>query len=348
MKMIKKIGLCALLLTIGFGQLAAQEPDIMIDEFRHVPTDLTGSMRPINDNNGEACATIWFNVRDTTFVIFGNLGVLDRKPDPIKGGIRIWVPRGTRRLTIRHNGLFTREYEIPLRIESKMSYHTRLWATKDVPPPIEEPINPPIIEKKESVVIETPVIEKEAEVSELINPSKKPRSWAFQGYTSLGFNALSIMGPSVSFGVDINHHIIELSGVYGIKKTDNLYLYKGDNLIGDYRYRVMRGSLRYGYDIKAVDWVGIMPQVGIALNRFDIDVADVPNNTNKESKYTTSASAFAALRLSFGKRVKFHVTPEYDFGVYKSKHYKLVSEYDDDLKKWTDGFGINAGLILCF
>ena len=347
--MIRKIGLCALLLTIGLGQLAAQEHDIMIDEFKILDNGLFARTQPVYDNNGDACAIIWFNVRDTTFVIYGNLGVLKRTTtDPKRGGIWIWVPRGTRRLTIRHDGLFTREYEIPLRIESKMSYSARLWATKDVPPPIEEPINQPIIEKKESVVIETPVIEKEAEVSELINPSKKPRSWAFQGYASLGFNALSIMGPSVSFGVDINHHIIELSGIYGIKKTDNLYLYKGDNLIGDYRYRVMRGSLRYGYDIKAADWAGIMPQVGIALNRFDIDVADVPNNTNKESKYTTSASAFAALRLSFGKRVKFHVTPEYDFGVYKSKHYKLVSEYDDDLKKWTDGFGINAGLILCF
>jgi hypothetical protein len=159
---------------------------------------------------------------------------------------------------------------------------------------------------------------------------------------------MSILGPTVTFGVDINQHIIELGVTYGINKTDNLYLYNGDDLIGDYRYHVIRAGLRYGYDIRPIEWMGIMPQVGAAINKYDIDVADIPNNTNKESKYTTTASAFAALRISFGKSFKFQVTPEYDFGIYKSKHYKLVSEYDDNLKKWTEGFGINAGIILNF
>ena len=303
--------MCALLLTIGLGQLSAQKQHIKVSSFESAPTDLTASTRPVYDNAGEACATILFNVIDTAFVVEGNLGVLNKENKV--GLIRIWVPIGTKRLNVMHEGKYSLlGYKIPERLVPKMSYHAR-------------------IDYDDVGEIKIDTIKTEIHF-----------------YAGAGFNALSIMGPSVSFGVDINHHIIELSGIYGIKKTDNLYLYKGDNLIGDYRYRVMRGSLRYGYDIKPADWVGIMPQVGIALNRFDIDVADVPNNTNKESKYTTSASAFAALRLSFGKRVKFHVTPEYDFGVYKSKHYKLVSEYDDDLKKWTDGFGINAGLILCF
>ena len=311
MRKILKIGFVALLLSVGYGPMAAQEQVIKINDFKLVPTDLTGSVRPIYDNTGEACATILFDVKDTTFVIDGNLGVMNRETKI--GDIRIWIPRGTRRLTVRHEGMFPlRGYEIPIRLNSKLSYHARIGTEKDT----------------------------------IIPPQRKVKPKINIG---IGYNMLSLSGPSLSFGLDINHHIIELSGIYGIKKTDDIYFYSSDELKAGYRYQASRGSLRYGYDIRA-GIVGFMPQVGVAANLFTLEPLKEAGMKTNDFRYTYSISAIGALRLSvtIGKYMKLHVTPEYDFGVYKSNHLKLVNDYDNDLKKWTEGFGLNAGLIIMF
>lgn len=331
MRKILKIGWSALLLIIGYSQLSAQEQDIRISDFKCVITDLTGSTRPRYDNAGEACATILFDVRDTTFVVEGNLGIIG-EPEKTAYDIRIWVPRGTRRLTVKHVGLFPlRGYEIPVRLEPKMSYHARLWSTKTPIVEVEEPVD------GKNPVIETPVKKEER------------KDWRTHGYVGIGFDALSILGPSLSLGLDVNHHTIELSALYGVNKTDALYLYSGDNLKAGYRYRASRASLRYGYDIRTGK-MGFMPQVGVAANLFTLEPLQEAGMDTNDYRYTYSISAIAALRLSvdIGSNMKLHVTPEYDFGAYKSNHLKLVSEYDDDLKKWTEGFGLNAGLIFVF
>ena len=342
MRKILKIGFVALLLSVGYGPMAAQEQDILISDFRQVTTDITGSVRPVMDNSGEYCSTIQFLVRDTTFVIESTVGVLKRESDV--GSIRIWLPRIAKRLTIKKYGLFPLVYDIPISMKPKASYHTYLWATKDVPPP-EEPIETP----EPQVIVEEPIAVEEPEVAQQPQTPKIPRDWKTKGYMGLSYNLFSIDGPSLSFGLDLNHHIIELSGIYGIKKTDDLYIYSGNELKAGYRYQASRGLLRYGYDIRA-GIVGFMPQVGVAANLFTLEPLKEAGMKTNDYRYTYSISAIGALRLSvtIGKYMKLHVTPEYDFGVYKSNHLKLVNDYDNDLKKWTEGFGLNAGLIIMF
>ena len=102
-------------------QLRLYAQDIQITQFERNPTNLVASMYPEYDNTGTACAVIRFLVRDTGFIIQGNLGIV--KQDSLPGEIRIWVPQGTKRITVRNNRYMPLDgYEIPIKIESKMVY----------------------------------------------------------------------------------------------------------------------------------------------------------------------------------------------------------------------------------
>lgn len=312
---IKIIGLGLLLMMIS-GRMAAQEQDIFIDNFRCVISDLTGSTRPVYDNTGEGCAVLVFNVRDTTFVIEGNLGVLKRESEV--GTIRLWVPKGTKRLTVKHDGLFTlRGYQIPVAIESKMAYHAYIKAMSSGNDGVKEP------HVKKNIHF----------------------------YIGAGFQTLSLLGPSLAIGIDVDHHIVEVGGIYGLGKTDNLYMYKGENLVAGYKYQAIRSYLRYGYDIMvAKERLGIMPQAGVALNVMNGEAASGLSTSTKDFKRASSVSATLAVRVTarLGNHVGLHVTPEYSIGVYKSNNCKLLSDNDSGFKQWTDGFGINAGLTVYF
>ena len=94
------------------------------------------------------------------------------------GEIIVFIPQGTERLTMRHsNHGMMRDYKLPVRIESQVTY-------------------------KANVIIKNP------------NLNVDPNS-GHNVYVGAGFNVMSIMGPSISLGFDLNRHNAELSFVYG-------------------------------------------------------------------------------------------------------------------------------------
>ena len=323
----KRICLVACLVLLGWCQAtAAKKQDISITEFERRVTDLTASVRPAYDYAGEACAVIRFSVRDTTFIVEGNLGVVKRESSV--GQILLWVPKGTKRLTVRHEGLLTLAgYEIPVEIESKGAYHAVLLATRE---PSVGNIEPPIVPEPQKPT-----------------PPKEERQTETDLFVGAGFNVLPTMGPSVTFGADINHHVIEIGGTYGLKKSDALYYYSKGALVGSYKYRSMRASISYGYDIKPTPVLGIMPKAGVAMNYISSSTEDSKADTGGIRKVTT-ASAFGALRLTLclGEKLKLHVTPEYDVAVHQTDNGKILSENCSTIKKWSEGLGLNVGLIV--
>ncbi len=120
MNKVKYAFICALLLVLT----GSNAQDIRIENFSIKSTDISPRVSPVYDNRGEACALLRFFVPDTTYLIQGNFGVIKRKTAP--GEISIYVPRGTKRLTIRHDGMYPLEYDIPIAIESKCAYQARL------------------------------------------------------------------------------------------------------------------------------------------------------------------------------------------------------------------------------
>ena len=295
-----------ILLLLIATMCKAKAQDIEITKFERNYTSLIASMDPVYDNTGEACAGIRFFVRGDGFIIEPNMGMMKQETKP--GEIRVWVPRGTKRLTIRKEGLLPLTgYSIPMTIEPKVTYETEVI--------VHDGAN-----KHHNV------------------------------YGGIGYNALSISGPSVALGFDVNHHNIELGAVYGLNKTDDMYFYDSNSdIAGAYNYQTIRVQLRYGYDISITDFFSIMPQVGGAYNLF-IGNEVVKGNGKGNYDSANSVSAIVAVRLvtSFNDRFKLHITPEYNIGLYKDDNCKMLSDFDSKFKSWTEGFNLNIGLMYFF
>lgn len=305
---MKRILLLGILL-VSVAHLRAQ--DIQVTKFERNVTSLIASMDPVYDISGEACAVIRFFVREDGFEIEPNLGVLKREDRT--GEIRMWVPMGTKRLTIRHAGSMPLAgYEIPVILEPKVTYD----ATVE------------LVEKTQTFSLVSDV----------------------HFFVGAGYNVISISGPSLAIGLDISHHIIEVDGVLGLNKTDDWYFYNSSgNAIAAYNYKAFRIGARYGYDFKVSDIFNVIPQVGAAYNSMSGEAVGtiVQNGTYKSA---SSVSAFAAVRLAvaLGESFRLQITPEYDFGLSKDNVCKLVSDNDSKFKSWTDGFNLNIGLMVYF
>lgn len=127
MKKRKLLLLIAIVLAMPLKSIA-QGKKIQISKFG-MGNSLIASMNTVLDNNGEACAVIRFWYSGSDYIIQPNLGVLKMETEP--GETRLWVPRGTTRVTVRHNeDQPLRSYTIPMRIESKTDYYAEISLTE--------------------------------------------------------------------------------------------------------------------------------------------------------------------------------------------------------------------------
>ena len=348
---MRRIIYIAALLAIA-GYAAAQ--DIRITRFERCFTCIGASIDPVYDNTGKACALIRFAVRDTSMQIEPNLGYMKRESQI--GEIRLYVPAATRRLSLRAIGLkLLRDYEIPVKLEQMATYdadvETAIISNLPQSEEDKEEENPePIISEK---MEDEPRSEVYTEPEERLKVTKvKSRTSNTHFIYGLGWNVLPLNGPELCLGIDTHHHIIELGGVYGLKKTDALYYYTSNYTsespqVG-WKYSAIRGNLGYGYDIFHKSTVSMVPMFGVMASKYYGKKVFFINTNTNQYKNASSVSAFAALRftLSLGKRLKFHVTPRYDFSVYKSDNCKLICDNDDTLKNWTNGFNLSVGFII--
>ena len=344
----KKICGVLLLLLMSCG---ASAQDIEIKDFKQNPTSLVASVNPEKDLAGEYCAVIRFSVRDTSFVIEPNMGLVKRITEP--GEILIYVPTMTRRLTVKRDGLLPlRGYRIPVKLEPKRTYDATI-ITNGIPnalPKMEEKgsVSPPPLPKDTVVVKKTPV---PSSVSPVNEKKQKVNDAETHMYAGIGLEAFSMTGVTGRIGMEVGSHIIEIGGVIGFGKTDILYFYdsKG-NLIAGRSYHPMRVQLQYGYGVKLAEMISIAPMIGLGLNAFQ----GTDEKTNPDyPDYYKAASSFSiapAVRLSalVGRNIKLHVTPAYSLGMYKSNNCKLISENDSKFKSWTDGLHLELGINILF
>lgn len=310
----KTIILVALLLcmaTVATAQSRRQE--IQISQFEHNQLDLGARMNPVLDRNGDACARIKFHVRDTSFVVTSNMGVLKRETE--LGVISVWVPQGTKRLTIRHEGVLPLVYNIPMPIASKTGYKAVLE------------------------VVDGPGVGNEEDSLQLCKV-----------YIGAGFNVTAISGPSVAVGVMVNHHQIEVGAVYGLNKSDELYFYNSEgSLVTGHQYNAIRAQLRYGYEIALNDVVSLTPQVAVAYNAIIGTAADgASGSTLYKNANSMTVGGAVRLSVSLTKNIGLYMTPEYDVAAYKDNTCKIISEADKSVKNWSEGFNLNVGLRIMF
>ena len=309
--MKKSIELLLLFIVVAIP-VRLRSQDIQVTKFERNYTSLVASMHPAYDNTGEACAVIRFYMRDKKFEITPNLGVV--KMRVYNDHVRMWVPKGTKRLTISHKGLMSLTgYEIPVEIQPKVTY---------------------------DVTIE-------------VTDAAIKRRRANQGhnvYMGLGYNIMSVSGPSLSLGANLNHHNIELGVVYGLNKTDDLFFYDSEgNTMAGYNYKAICAQLRYGYEIPCSDFFAITPLIGASYNFYTgSDVSGVSNVGTYKNGNSLSVLGGLRFTVAFSNIFKLSITPEYHGGVYKDNTCKIVSQYDDSLKSWHSGFNLNAGFLIFF
>jgi hypothetical protein len=301
-----------IVLTV-FLTLPAWGQDIEIKDFVRNHTSLVARMNPVYDNADEACALIRFSVRDTLMIIEPNMGVVKRVNKP--GEIQLYVPAGTKRMTVRYkNFLPLRDYVIPEALEGKATYDA-------------------IITVKEDAL------------------TKQKANREHNVYVGAGYQVMAVSGPSLALGFKMKQHVVELGAVIGLTKTDDLYFYKGTNTLkAAWKYSAIRAQARYGYEIPLTDFLSITPQAGVVMNMFSGNSVDDTDVKTDDFKKASSVAGLIAARLSFSinDQLKVQLTPEYDFGISKSDNCKLISEYDNTFKGWTDGFNLNAGIIFYF
>lgn len=296
-----KIVLILATLTMALNMIAQ---DIRVTKFERNYTSLIARMHPQYDNAGEGCAVFRCYVRGKGYTIEPNLGVV--KDSLAEGEIILWVPQGTKRLTVRHTGSRPLVgYEIPLRIETKTDYNIYI-------------------------------------------DSVKPN--AHNVYVGAGYNVLSISGPSVAIGANVNHHQIELGACYGLNKTDDLFFYDSSgNIVAGYNYSAINVNLSYGYEIMASDFFALTPMIGASyLACIGNEVEGVTKNSSYEKANSLSVTGGLRFTISVSDRFKLCVTPAYHAAVYKDDTCKLVCEYDDTMKGWHTGFNLNVGLMFFF
>lgn len=301
----KLITLLAIVLGIPMW-VKAQE--IKVTRFEQNRNSMIARMNPALTRTGETCAVLRVYVTGDDYSVEPNL-LSVKKDTTLFGEIRLWVPPGTSRLTVRRKGLKPLiGYQIPIRVEAKTDYDVDIEIVETPPPPDNHV------------------------------------------YIGAGYNIMSLSGPALTVGANLNHHQIELGAVYGLNKSDDLYFYDAnDNLKAGYNYNAIMASLTYGYEIAVSDFFFITPMAGVSyLAYLGNEASSSTKSTNYKNANSLSAIGGVRLAIGIGKQVRLCVTPEYQTTVYKDENCKLFSSYDDNMKNWNTGFNLNVGLMIYF
>ena len=111
-------------LLFVLSALAATAQNISVSSFQPLPTDMTaGSLDGKRiDQNNEVAALIKIVTTQTGFTFeAGALGIVDTRQEA--GEVWVWVPRGSRKITIKHPQLgVLREYRYPIEILPERTY----------------------------------------------------------------------------------------------------------------------------------------------------------------------------------------------------------------------------------
>ena len=124
-----------ILLLFLFLGLDTMAQTMAVKSFRLMPMDMTASsiVGKRFDQNGEVAALIKIVTFETGFVFEGGvLGIVDVKQE--NGEVWVWVPRGARKITIKHPKLgVLRDYRYPIEIEAERTYEMVLLTGKEKP-----------------------------------------------------------------------------------------------------------------------------------------------------------------------------------------------------------------------
>ena len=341
-----------------------QEADFEIRNFRERTTDLSAISSNYKDLNGKPAALIRITIRDPQFEFSANLGVIAQEKKT--GEVYLYVPQDTKRLTVRHPRLgVLKDYAIPVKIVSKVTYDADIVIKGSAQPMVEnrgdgnhgethgdnsldrdaaqdqEPV--PVNSDQESV----PVILEEPHRT--TQPSNFDQDFHF--YAGIGFNAVSLMGPSVQLGFSYGMFYLEGGFIYGLDKVEEVCFAPQNSSTPSeaYDYSCSKAWARIGVNFD-MEKFRISPQAGATFNMISgKTVSGITNRSNNfEEAYPMSISAAVRLSYEVANHLRIHLTPQYDFSLKGDQIFEFIKQADSKLEAWGEGFSINAGIIYEF
>ena len=101
------------------------QDSIKVSSFSQSLFDLKGRTEQVMDLNGDPCALIRIACEDSLYQFEPNLGVVKRIN--LTGEALLYVPNGTKRMTIRHpKHIMLANYEFPEKLKGKGTYELKL------------------------------------------------------------------------------------------------------------------------------------------------------------------------------------------------------------------------------
>ena len=329
----------------------AEAQDFSIDHFRENTMDMTAATSGVKDLNGNMAALIRFAVRDDKFDFDANLGVL--KKEQRTGEIWLFVPQGTRRITISHPVLgVLRGYELPAVMKAKSTYDATITITNEVylnslmqqAAQGSEGAQLPITNVN-NINNESITTGKAVSSTEHVTTHPSPFSFGVLA----GYSIVGLQGPTVGLEVGLGPFCVEAAGTLGTQKVTDIGIFNNNSFCEAYDYSGKSGFFSLGYVLNPSSKVQLMPKGGFSL--VSIDGKELKgNNGEKEFDHTHVAQAFAALRASYvlGKHLQFFATPQYNFNVSQGDTYEIIKEADNTIKQWGSGIRLTVGLLFRF
>lgn len=180
-------------------------------------------------------------------------------------------------------------------------------------------------------------------------PRPKPSSIRF--HAGIGFNAISVMGPSIHLGVSYRKFHLEAGYVFGMDKVENVTftLPEASSPSEAYDYSCSKFWVRAGYSF-GEEKFRVSPQAGVTINMISGKEVSGISNSSSYFKESNPMDVFAAIRFSYevAGHLWIHLTPQYDFSIGGDQVFEVIKQGDSKIKGWGEGFGINAGVIYEF
>ena len=342
----------------------AQSHDFEIKNFHENVTDLTAATSNVKDLNGVTAALIRFAVRDTLFTFEANNGIL--KQSNAVGEIFLYVPANTKRITIKHPVLgILRDYQLPTVVKSKTTYDVEITITnvdylRNLYAYNQLAVNTEPTKNRVEIVEptkETPPNKGTDDVNQSFVKKMKriniPRPHFIVGG---GFNALSVMGPTVNVGIEVGNIMLAADYTMGLEKVEGVginynsgYYNRIEYMIGAYDYSASRLSVRLGFNVNPDAKIQIVPQIGVSLDMIKGTLITEKEYEPQFSKASpTSLSAALSLRIKLSEALCLCVTPQYNFLVGTDDVFNIIKEADSKIKSWGEGIGVSAGILLRF
>ena len=171
----------------------------------------------------------------------------------------------------------------------------------------------------------------------------KPRAF----YFGAGYSLRQLGGITALAGVTYKNYDLQVSYTFGLGKSDDVPWYStdgNDTYLSSISYKRSTLAVKAGYQFALTERIGIVPQLGYAMERLS---GSVENGTNLYGDGAMAHCVSVGAKLLYApiQRVYIFATPELSVAVKKDDTFKRIADNSDIS---AGGFQVTIGAIFNF